>query len=373
MLGRNLPYRATVIDTTLGKSYFGPNRYLSRIIRDVLGEQNQRALSMAYRRLKNAFLGDPAIRQINEHLATKKGDITDKALTVSMDMTARSAWDSSVTAHLNDVPFDSIGKGEQCCVQMKLAIEAASTSHVLLIEEPENHLSHSNMCRLLQEITERGTDKQIVVTTHSSFILNKLGIDGLRLLSPSGDTMTLDSLTPDTRDFFMKLPGYDTLRLLLCSKAILVEGPSDELIIQSAYIRKHKRMPLDDGVDVISVGTSFKRFLEIAKLLQLTVRVVTDNDGDVDALRRKYADYLGENKVDNIEIHYDTDTSCRTLEPQLLKANSLVLLNKVLGQSFVDEETLTKYMRSNKTDVALKIFQSDEAMTFPGYIRDAIE
>ena len=61
----------------------------------------------------------------NERLEEKKGDVTDKKLTVSMDMSARSTWDSSITAHLDDIPFDSVGKGEQSRVQMKLAIEAA--------------------------------------------------------------------------------------------------------------------------------------------------------------------------------------------------------------------------------------------------------
>jgi predicted ATP-dependent endonuclease of OLD family len=37
------------------------------------------------------------------------------------------------------------------------------------------------------------------------------------------------------KNILNKLPGYDTLRLILCNKAILVEGPSDELIVQKAY------------------------------------------------------------------------------------------------------------------------------------------
>ena len=173
-----------------------------------------------------------------QHLEDKKGDVTDKTLEVSMDMSARSTWESSITAHLNDMPFDSVGKGEQCRVQMKLAIEAAGDSNVLLIEEPENHLSHSNMHKLIEEITQRGADRQIILTTHSNFVLNKLGIDNLKLLSPSGETMIMEDLSSDTKDYFMKLPGYDTLRLILSSEAILVEGPSDALIVPASIIFK---------------------------------------------------------------------------------------------------------------------------------------
>ena len=66
--------------------------------------------------------------------------------------------------------------------------------------------------------------------------------------------MSLADLLPDTKDYFMKLPGYNTLRLILSSKTILVEGPSDELIVQKAYKKKYGKLPLEDGVDVISVG-----------------------------------------------------------------------------------------------------------------------
>jgi putative ATP-dependent endonuclease of OLD family len=369
---RNLPFGATIIDTSLIRGYLGPNKYLSKIISDFLDENQRRSLSMAYRKLKDSFLRETSIQDINKHLATKKGTVTDKTLTVSMDMSARSTWDSSITAHLDDIPFDSVGKGEQCRVQMKLAIEAACDSNVLLIEEPENHLSYSNMNRLLEEISQRGADRQVVLTTHSNFVLNKLGIDNLRLLSRGGNTMTLTDLSTDTKDYFMKLPGYDTLRLILSAKTILVEGPSDELVVQKAYKSKHGRLPLEDGVDVISVGTASKRFLELGKRLKLDIRVVTDNDGDVKALEKKYEDYLNE-QVENIKIFYDPDERLPTLEPQLLRVNSLALLNKALGAACATENDLLKYMKDNKTECALKLFNYQEILTFPKYINDAIE
>ena len=69
----------------------------------------------------------------------------------------------------------------------------------------------------------------------------------------------------DSAEFFKRIAGYDTLRLILCKKAILVEGDSDELVVQKAYMRNNNgRLPIQDGIDVISVGTSFLRFLELA-------------------------------------------------------------------------------------------------------------
>ena len=171
----------------------------------------------------------------------------------------------------------------------------------------------------------------------------------------------------------MKLPGYDTLRLILSKRSILVEGPSDELIVQRAYQDKHEKLPLANGVDVISVGAlAFKRFLEIAALLNLDVRVVTDNDGDVEALESKYEEYMN-GRHPTIKICYDPNRECRTLEPQLLKANSRKTLNAILGTTHQDDAALLKYMDRNKTDCALKMFGSNEKWVTPEYIANAIE
>ncbi len=115
---------------------------------------------------------------------------------------------------------------------MRLAIADAQECQILLIEEPENHLSHSNLSMLMDDVQHDCKDRQIVVTTHSAFVLNKLGLHNLRLISRDGKTATLKDLTPETHDYFMKLPGFDTLRLILSRRCILVEGPSDELIVQ---------------------------------------------------------------------------------------------------------------------------------------------
>lgn len=371
---RQLPFRARMIDASLPRVYRGPNKYLAQVVSDVLSEQQRRELSLAYKRLRHGFTHEPGVAAINEHLEKEARPVTSKKLTVQMDISSRSSWDSAITAHLDDLPYDLAGKGEQCRVQMRLAVAGDEKSRVLLIEEPENHLSHSNLNRLMDDIQHDCADRQVIVTTHSPFVLNKLGIDNLRLLSHTGRPTRLTELTPETKAYFMKLPGYDTLRLILAKRSILVEGPSDELIVQGVYRDKHDgRLPLEDGVDVIAVGSlAFNRFLAIAGPLRLHVRVVTDNDGDVAALKEKYADYL-DGAHPTIRICYDDDEERRTLEPQLLKANSLEILNRILGKSYPTDGDLLDYMERHKTDCALKMFETAEPWSAPQYIADAIE
>lgn len=369
---RKLPFRAVTIDTNAVRVHRGPNKYLSQVVNDVLSDSDRRELALQYKKIRHGFAQDSRVRAINEHLEQQGNPGTRKKLSIQMDMSSRATWDSATTPHLDDLPFDCAGRGEQCRVQMRLAIAGADKSRVILIDEPENHLSHSNLNALLADIRNDCTDRQVVVTTHSAFVLNKLGIENLRLLSATAQPIALTGLTEETRRYFMRLPGYDTLRLILAERAILVEGPSDELIVQRAYKERHGRLPIEDGVDVISVGAlAFKRFLEIAALLKLHVRVVTDNDGDVAALRVKYSQYLSGSHA-GISICYDDDENTETLEPQLLKANSRAVLNTILGTKHEDDATLLKYMGKNKTDCALKLFETTHAWTTPSYIGNAV-
>jgi len=49
----------------------------------------------------------------------------------------------------------------------------------------------------------------------------------------------LNDLLDSTKAYFKKLPGHDTLRMILAKRTILVEGPSDELIVTKAFLQKH--------------------------------------------------------------------------------------------------------------------------------------
>ena len=372
ILPRDIPLSPVIVDASRITTITGANRYVTGLIREALPPKEQVQLSVAYRKLRELFLADDSIKQINLKFAERHGEISEKTLSMTLDPTARGGWETAIMPSLDDVPITLVGKGEQNAVKIKLVLENSSDANVFLIEEPENHLSYSRLHGLINAITKKAGSRQLIITTHSSFVLNKLGINNV-ILFRNGESMRLDELSADTYEYFKKLPGHDTLRMLLSSRSILVEGPSDELVVQKAFIAKHGASPLERGVDVISVkGLAFKRFLEIAKLLGIKTDVVTDNDGNVDALKTKYADYLAGGKIN---IRYDADEAYPTLEPQMLKANSLELLNRVLGTECKTPDELIKHMTtpSNKTDVALKIFDTTETLAFPGYINVVVE
>lgn len=167
-------------------------------------------------------------------------------------------------------------------MQIKLAIQNKSKDiDLVMMEEPENHLSHTNLNKLVHYIEmQRGT-KQLFLTTHSSYVLNKLSIDKICLVQ-SG-YKRLHQLDPAVVKTLKRLPGYDTLRVALSRNVILVEGPSDELVLKKIYHRKHGRLPEQDGIDIIVVrGVGFDTFISVGMEIGTSINVLRDNDGAYD-------------------------------------------------------------------------------------------
>ena len=382
---KSVPIKSALIDSSLARYQNGSDIYISRIVRQGLEPSEIVNVSQAHRRMREHFMKDKSIEAINERLK-ENASISDKNVALSVELLSKNAWENSLVTYIDEVPFQYIGKGEQCIIKTKLALadKKAKKASVILMEEPENHLTHTRLNQLIETISTQCQDRQIIISTHSSFVANKLGIDSLTLLGNNGVKTKISDLNDSTSVFFKKLSGYDTLRLVLSKKTILVEGASDELIVQRAYMDSHDgRLPIEDGVDVISVGTSFLRFLEIADKLMKPVAVVTDNDGKIDALEKKYSDYLGDKKKDNILISFDTEDrtpsdkplnnyNYNTLENLLLAVNNKTNLNNIFNTKYDSDDELRKYMKAHKTECALAIFDYSENILYPKYIKEAI-
>ena len=369
---QSLPINTTLIDTATIRLQNRTDYYIHEIINDSLTPKERTQLALTYRQLKQSFSEDDSLKRINTQLRTGKGKVSDKDLSVSIDISQRTSWEASLTSYLDDIPFQYIGRGDQSILKTLLALEKkADGTHVILIEEPENHLSYSTMNKLINMISEKCQGRQVFITTHSTFVLNKLGLDRVILIGNDLQTLSLKDLSPDTQKYFKKLPGYDSLRLLIAKKGILVEGSSDELFVQRAYRQIHGKLPINDGIDVICVrGSSFKPFLEIAKITKKDVVVITDNDKDYQRnVEKKYSEYLA---VPNIKINYDKDNNAPTLEHQIVKCNELKTLTSILGSDKKTKEELIEYMVSNKTEWALRIFDTSQDIRIPKYIGDAI-
>ncbi|MBS4843582.1 MAG: AAA family ATPase [Collinsella sp.] len=390
LVASSLKLRSCLIDSS-GFSRSGSQQsYISHLAKDVLDHDGQITVLQAYRQSRLQFNECDAVGAANKVLSDRVNSLTGKVVSFRSDMGNKRAWESGVVAALDSISFSHAGAGSQNMVEVELALSKNNEngSNVILLEEPEAHLSHASLNKLLNGVCDELNNQQAVITTHSSFVANKLYLGNLLMVGPEGATTSLRNGCPaDTFHFFEKLPGYSTLRFLLCRACFLVEGDSDELILQRAYMDSHDgRLPIQDGIEVISVGNSGFRFLQLAEAISQFAVVLTDNDGHIETREKQYEAYCLLSRDDpeietRIAVSFPERLlakgsidgySYNTLEPELVEANGIGVVNQILGKSYNTRDELLRYMKSHKTECAYEFFKNDIEVNWPDYITRAI-
>ncbi|MCF2571113.1 ATP-dependent nuclease [Brevibacterium sp. UCMA 11754] len=360
-----------IIDSRTIRSNNGVDWHLRHILSDHLKPEDKAQVSLAFRTVKEEMTRQH-LASVNEGMRELGSVLNGQPISLAMDQSSRTSWDSSVVPHVSDLPFAMAGQGQQATIKIELAMaRRAHQAQVVMVEEPENHLSHTSLNMLVKRINDlAGDEQQLFITTHSSFLLNRLGLDGLQLMS-EGTISTFGQISASTVKYFQKLPGYDTLRMVLADRFVLVEGPSDELVFERFYYDETGSRPIEHGIDVFSMrGLSLSRCLELAKVTGKRCAVLRDNDGiPSEDLISELGDlvngtsrsaFIGEPALGN------------TLEPQILNANpDEAQMRRVLD--ITERADPQKWMSNNKTEAALRIADSDERLSPPPYFRRAIE
>lgn len=359
-----------VIDSRTVRSTHGVDYHLRNILSDNLDPSERAAVSLAYRQVK-VSLSDGALREINNRMGAGQASLHDKPISLAMDQSARTSWETAITPHVDRVPFSMSGQGQQAAIKISLAMDRHSDrAKFVMVEEPENHLSHTSLTTLISRMQDlSGEQQQLFITTHSSFVLNRLGLSSLLLVGTS-TAPRIPELRSDTVTYFQKLPGYDTLRLALADKIVLVEGASDEIIFERIFLDLYKRRPIELGIDVISMrGLSAPRALELCTSLDKQVAAIRDNDGmDANDLREPIDDFL---ETGRRELFIGEVEHGKTLEPQIVHFNGEDKIRRMLG--ITSRADLAKWMEREKTEAALRIAAFDEALDAPDYMREAAE
>lgn len=359
----------STIDARTVKSTWGVDYHTRQMLAGFM-EPHERAQVSIANRVSRAEITKNALNVVNERIGKEAPVLNDSEISLGMDQSSAAAWENAVVPHLSSIPFALAGQGEQAALKVSLAMfRSAESTAFVMVEEPENHLSYTALTRLIARINSLAGDRQVFIATHSSYVINRLGLDRLRLLSRGRGT-TFASLSSDTVSYFKKLSGFDTLRVVLARDLVLVEGPSDEMIFEKAYKSIRGAAPIDDGVDVLSMnGVALARALELCNALDRRVAALRDNDGKAPAhWEEKVKLYLSAGKR---QLFIGDPSLGATLEPQLMHRNSLEHLRKMLDLGANDD--VAKWMATNKTEAALRLAESEGTLEIPEYIHQAIE
>lgn len=372
------PLKSVFIDAAHKDYSYMVDKFINTSINDILDQQDKIELSREYRNARYKFKEAEQVKKLNKEVA-EKNKFDDRKVSIDLNETRVDSWIEQMTVVVEDTPFEYVGFGTQNTIKSELALEnSADKINIIIMEEPENNLSYTNMAKLIERV-EATAGKQIFIATHSSYVANKLDLKNLFLVN-EGSAKAFSKLDKDTVNYFKKLPGYNTLRVVLAEKVILVEGPTDELILQRAYMDMKGHLPIKDGIDIIVVDSlAFKKYCAIAVMIGKQISIVTDNDGNIKGLKERYSDY-----IDNplTRFFYEKNETFNTLEPSVLNANceddgiptekfKNVVYKKSKNKKLSFEE-MSSFMQKNKTEWAMRVFDSEEKIEYPEYITDVI-
>ncbi|PER25068.1 ATP-dependent nuclease [Bacillus cereus] len=231
--------------------------------------------------------------------------------------------------------------------------------NILTVEEPEAHLCISNeklLASFINSTIKKSEKTQLFISTHSSEFLNKLELKNVTIIK-EGKAFSLATVTEERDlDYLAKKPNLDFLKFLFSRRCILVEGPTEEMLIKSYLSTKDNLL---HDIEVISLHKGFTTMLDIwLKVNEGTshkIGIIRDFD-DQPKAKGNHEKY---NTYENI---YVTTTSEYTLEPEFVKSGQN--FEKLKGyfaeeHSWSEEEiktpdTLADKWRTAKTDIMLK-------------------
>jgi len=361
--GHSRPMRHLLIDGAQIDADHAQREYTRALYRSHASPSHRGGHENRYRQAKNAFAA--------EHLAELNAQLDVK-------FQARSSSKSNLESDLQiveaGVPLESRGRGRQALVKTEFALARgrgakSEAIDALLLEEPENHLSHISMRKLLDALAAAG-GKQLFISTHSSLVCARLDLRKVIMLGGSGKPTTLRSLDKPTADFFCKAPDNYVLEFAMSSKVILVEGDAEFILISALYESCSQSTLARDGVHVIAVGgTSFKRYLALAEVLKVRTAVVRDNDGDY---QRHCVDNYDGLLGNQARVFADSDNRRSTFEICVYEDNK-ELCEELFAPG---RRTLSvkDWMLDNKAEAALALLERSEGrLSVPDYLREAIE
>ncbi|NBD25542.1 ATP-dependent nuclease [Paenibacillus glycinis] len=363
-INKKSPLKNVLIDNSIRKNNLFDS-YSKRIFNNNIKVRDRQHLSYQFRKNIQNF-----ITENNEQLNIKEYNF-------GIDE------DKTVLENLLDLKSDGVsiqnkGKGKENLIKTEIALEVECD--LILLEEPENHLSYINTRKLIKDIQTMCGNAQMIITTHNPLIVSRLDLRNTIWIS-KGTCHSLEKVQEDAADYFMKTDNMQLLNFILAQKVILVEGNS-EFILLPQLVKNSLSYTLEGkNIEILSGGgITYKHYIELSKVVNNSLLVITDNDGDQDTV-----DSIGQlnKKYTNIQVKCSDSVIEFTFEVCLFNKNASELNTisdikpgtKAEYREVATDKNLA-YMLKNKTEAALRISEEDnykEIVLLPEYIQEGIE
>lgn len=288
---------------------------------------------------------------------------------------------SNITLQAGEVFLYQRGLGQRNIIYLILLFEFYKLDkeyfNLCCIEEPESHLGVNNL-RLITDYIYKSSKSddskllQTLISSHNPSVINKLDLSNVIVFSGE-KAVSLKSCPADLQNYVRKRPNFDVLKLLFAQKIILVEGPTEEMLINS-FVQKDLNNIND--IEVLVTGKGFTTFLDLWLCFnkdnsKKKIGIIRDFDNQPNA-KDKHDQYDQNNK--NICVR---TTSGYTLEDDFSSVTgNLPHLISLLGlaEASTSQEVAT-HMKNAKTEEMLKVCDgiANLDITLPAHIQEVID
>ena len=191
-------------------------------------------------------------------------------------------FEKSKEIHDDDVarPFERLGDGfRQVFVILMYLFNPVYT--IMLLEEPEIHLHPALIKKLLKILENRNYNDQIFLTTHSPLFIQITSLHRLfRVVKVDGNTTVYSPRLTGKKLNYTRLKqelNADNSEMLFADKVLLVEGPSDHILLRALIDRFYK------GVKDIKVIQTYGKsnvdiYTELLETFKIPYSVLLDRD-----------------------------------------------------------------------------------------------
>ena len=207
---------------------------------------------------------------------------------------------------------------------------------VYVFDEIETHLhikAQLDILKLLKDLSKQG--KQIIITTHSPFLINQVNLNEIKLMSLDAETgsrvISLDS--SDESQMALTNLGINNIDLFFTNKLLIVEGESEEYFVPVMY-EKIYGYPISQNFIKIVKADGIKdipNFIRIIKksFAKTNIFVLMDNDADI----------FTKEKID------------RFIEKDLIHKDNIFVIGDVEFEDTFSDEILIQSLSQYMSDV----------------------
>jgi predicted ATP-dependent endonuclease of OLD family len=366
-------------DSFSGGDTVGATRIVSSIINSKMNLKDKTELAKRYNEFFNYIQSLESFRSIYDDIVIQNQSIEKFINEIRLVPSAKKYKDiiENITlSYGNDMLFQR-GLGTRNLIFLLTLYsyflnDIIKRFNLVCIEEPESHLDINNLKVAVDFfIKARGRNSltQLIISTHSNQIINKLELENVVILLENGSAIDLSLINQDLVYYLAKRENFDTLNMFYATRLILVEGATEEIYLNTLLQRDTSL----DNIRIISIGQKgFRIFIEAWKLFHDVSRDKLGVLRDYDNQSKARDDH---NAYNSASVCVMTSSGSEFECDFVNKDNNVDMLNKLFDMK-LSKQQMYEHLISDKLNNIIAIcraIKNGEAFSIPDYINTLLK